>query len=75
MEVIFAQILHMHIQIITENIFCCLNAIKGCDSMGPILFIRDIINLQPEHLCRFLEGLYKVKELEYVSGIFGCFGF
>ena len=32
--------------------------------MGTILFIRDIKNLQPEHLHRFLKGLHKVKESE-----------
>ena len=47
-----------------STIFCCLNAIKGCDSMGPILFIRDVKNLQSGQLHELLEGLHKVKESE-----------
>ena len=44
------------------TIICSINAIANCHTMGPILFIRDVKNLQPKYLHMFFQSLHVLKE-------------
>ena len=45
-------------------IFCCLNSMKECSTLGPVLIVRDIKNFQTDQLHKFFAILAQKKELE-----------